>query len=556
MADRNTPSAGMTDNPSAHDPEMPYEEPFHAELNAHGSYNTIHFVLRLSPEVHRILREAGIDDYGLRAFEPTTARAFSTVLHETVHWWQHIGTTYGFMLSLMYPGQSHHNHRHLKALLKSVGFKKSIRQLAASLPQGAMGTPSSTANIIINNHFDLAVFATFTRDAQAAEFISSKGMFDGGGHAFRITFQNVLALLSATFDPGCKVIPNAREWEAEFSTFKTKEVPGFYYGGKVLIWPIGAKEIFEGQARFSQLQYLALGAGGELEWDDFRAAGMLEGVYIAAFNHFLEVTGLPWPETVDHATTALFLVVCDIALNPGNAFPYPLSDDKEIIHIVANPGARFTLMCRAIRQQMPLGSFEVKNYTREEYVALADKLCALTGVPTPIAIAKTFTAWSESGTLAPLMSEYEAYDYLPVNAPIRVVFSHFLAFMRDKHRHPEFFCWPGAWMAGERAGDLAAELMERHGALFVDKEFEEGVFPRFRKGIAEEKIRKVFETFYATNVTYDLTNQWIARSGRFTYDFRWLVGAKPILEVKGYADRHFASLFGVQPDDAELMLDA
>ena len=60
-------------------------------LNARGLYNPFQFVLRLSPQVHRRLEAlpngmvamSGIDFEGLQAF--------STYLHETIHWWQHAG---------------------------------------------------------------------------------------------------------------------------------------------------------------------------------------------------------------------------------------------------------------------------------------------------------------------------------------------------------------------------------------------------------------------------------------------------------------------------------
>src|SRR5258708_5379015 len=59
---------------------------FDAVLGAHGTYNTLKFVLRLSPRIHRLLstRPAGIYSSGEIGFEH--AQAFSTLLHETVHW--------------------------------------------------------------------------------------------------------------------------------------------------------------------------------------------------------------------------------------------------------------------------------------------------------------------------------------------------------------------------------------------------------------------------------------------------------------------------------------
>ncbi|CDK71709.1 hypothetical protein [Klebsiella pneumoniae IS22] len=41
--------------------------------------------------------------------------------HETIHWWQHVGSVSGIILSLCYPAQIHINHVHLKDLLKKWG---------------------------------------------------------------------------------------------------------------------------------------------------------------------------------------------------------------------------------------------------------------------------------------------------------------------------------------------------------------------------------------------------------------------------------------------------
>jgi hypothetical protein len=112
---------------------------FRATLKGRGLYNTFHFVLRLSPAVHQklgtlpngIVTSEEIDLEGLEAF--------STFLHETIHWWQHVGSTYGLMLSLTYPTQAHGNYNHLRNLIQQVGLKKSIRELAETLPGGGQG---------------------------------------------------------------------------------------------------------------------------------------------------------------------------------------------------------------------------------------------------------------------------------------------------------------------------------------------------------------------------------------------------------------------------------
>src|SRR3546814_4282094 len=105
------------------------------------------------------------------------------------------------------------------------------------------------------------------------------------------------------------------------------------------------------------------------------------------------------------------------------------------------------------------------------------------------------------------MEEHRTFDYGAVNLPVRVLFSHFLSFMRDKLLTPEFFCWPGAWMAGERASDQVGVLFARHAALFMDKENDDGIFPRIHPERDVRLVQKMFDSFYAVNITYDMTDQ-------------------------------------------------
>src|ERR1700686_3918424 len=87
---------------------------FAACLNAHGLYNTLQFVLRLSPRVHELLDAVPSGVYAAGEIDAETIQAYSTYLHETVHWWQHMGSTTGLIFSLCYPSQSHANGEHLR----------------------------------------------------------------------------------------------------------------------------------------------------------------------------------------------------------------------------------------------------------------------------------------------------------------------------------------------------------------------------------------------------------------------------------------------------------
>ena len=115
----------------------------HEDLNdetLHGLYNSFQFVLRLSPEIHRRIAAlpTGIVNAPLN-FE--SVQAYSTYLHETIHWWQYIGSTFGLLMSLSYPAQAHANYNHLKQLLQAVGPQKSILRLVETHDLRGSGDP-------------------------------------------------------------------------------------------------------------------------------------------------------------------------------------------------------------------------------------------------------------------------------------------------------------------------------------------------------------------------------------------------------------------------------
>ena len=218
----------------------------------------------------------------------------------------------------------------------------------------------------------------------------------------------------------------------------------------------------EGQACFSQIQYLHFASGRRLSWDDFRTLGMLHGVYVKAFEEFLSRVELEWPSTVDHPVVALFLLICDMALNPGSGFPFSPAPHYQSFITDTVPGIRFTALSVMVRLKCPGVIGAITNYTRAEYKDVTEQLASILLDRSPLEIAETCGLWA-SGSMADLMSEYRTFDFGSVNTVARILFSHFLAFMQDKYTRPESFCWPGAWMAGERVSEELAVLFDRHG---------------------------------------------------------------------------------------------
>lgn len=384
-------------------------------------------------------------------------------------------------------------------------------------------------------------------------------MFESMGRAFNIAWSNVVGLIGSSFDPDWTLLTDPNSWTPAFD-FLESDAAGEDFAGnlfkrtdRVPVYGIGAFEIMEGQARFAQLQFLHFGSGGALDWLEFEAADMLSGPYAGAFDWFLTTTGLARPPSFDDPAVALFMLICDIALNPGAGFPMPLAFPHTLVADL-DPAARFDLLCHVVRLKYPEAVSHIRTYSREEYAAVSARLAAEAMLDPPLEIAETIATWPErSASVKEVMAEYAAYDFNPRNLSIRVLFSHFVAFMQDKALRPQTFCWPGYWLTGERVSEDLVEQFDRHGALFVDKLDDDGIFPRLRQDRNPTAIQETFDAFYGAIVLYDMVQQWIIEDGPFRYDYSWLVQHGRPEDFKGYADGHFVRAFEVHPDSAVLM---
>ena len=526
---------------------------FNACLNANGLYHSVQCVLRLSPEIHRKLANL---PHGILVsdIDPESVKALSTYLHETIHWWQHVGSTAGLMRSLSYPVQAHANYLHLKRLLELVGPVKSIlRWLEVTRRAGGPpDSPVGLANTVVNNHFDVEFYRAIATSPQSAQNIVSNKFFESLGHSYSVAYLNILLTLSATLDDNFRIITDPRQWEKEFAVLRAQRKKGYYRGSEVVLSPIGMHQIFEGQARFAQLQFLYFGSGGRVSWDEIRRMGMLSGVYVEAFEAFLRLAELEWPQSIDHPTVALFLLVCDLAINPGAGFPLTLRAFQVFIEDV-DPGMRFLLLCRSVATKCQELKMTITEYSRDQYAAATEALAISLLVDSPLAIVETVNRWAlDSEAVKTLMTEHCQFAYETANLPVRLLLAHFVAFSQDKLARPEFFCWPGAWMAGERASPEIGLLVDRHEAPFIDKPEDAGVYPRLRAEKDEAIAHKSFSTFYSTNVTYDLTRQWISKAGPFEYDYGWLSSGTSA-DFKAFGGRHFKIVYGVHPDRFDLL---
>ncbi|MFN1584657.1 hypothetical protein [Vibrio rotiferianus] len=522
-----------------------YKEDYENCYNALGLYSSVQFVLRLRYDLHLELEKFENVDVGkYNEFTANEIQAYSTYFHETIHWWQHVGSITGFILSMSYPSQTHINVQHLKEYLKYTGKVKPIRKYNEL--NATTNTPKDdefkTINTIVNNYYDIEFFRDLIIKPDLVKKHISNNYFESVGHSYHIAYSSFCNLIASCFDNENKFVPDSNEWLDKFVGLKNDKVDGYYYQSPVLIPPTGVYELFEGQARFSQLQYLHFASGGKLDWNDFEEVKMLTGVYYKSFESFLTLTESNRPASINSPLVALYMLVIDLAINPTDGFPFDILSFDTFIESV-DPGVRFYLICMSIKEKFPETKSAIQHYTSSEYFSVSEKLSQSILCYSPLEASSLITKWSkEEESLVNLMLEEQDFQFSDENLPIRLMFSRFIRFQQDKLSNPSFFCWPGFYCAG-KVDSESARLFKEHQALFTDKK-DGDIYPSILVGKKEENILETFNKFYSWVSVYDLTKQWISKDGDFSYDYFWLTSQYSMDDLETWSDHYFHQIFG------------
>ncbi len=525
-------------------------------LNAHGMYETMRFVLRLSPRNHELIDSLKFGQQSVGDISSEALQAYSTYIHETVHWWQHVGSTSGLLLSLSYLGQTHSNMNELHEVIATFGLKKPLKRWVDEvlLREGHSAQAKlASANIAINNTLDVEYYKLYAHNPKKnAPWLIKQQHFESIGHGYHIAYGQLVGMLSDVIDPEFLVLPSAKHWEDQFARLTQEQCEGFYYGSPVRVPAVGLHAIYEGQARFVQLQFLNSTHTKTPSCQDWRDMGYLSGIYVEAFDQFLALSKSDWPEEINDPIIGLFLLICDLAINPTRGFSLDIESFEDFITDV-DVGVRFTRLSLAVAN-LPHLRNAIRSYSREEYVSVSEQLTAEVGYDHPIAALEAVSLWiDQSPRLDRLMSEHKTFEFEQTNLPVRVFLSHFVSFARDKLLHPEFFCWPGVWMVGERISDQTTELWLRHLSLFSDRGDKPGVYARNWPDRDEKTVKVMFERFYGIMALYDLTRQWILKDGPFVCNYDWLAENYSQEHADAWANDSFKQIYGVNLKDFEIL---
>ncbi len=524
---------------------------FPRDKRIQGTYDRRRFVLSLSDDIHHLLQisDAEKGEVYFSALDSKTAQAFSTYLHETIHWWQHIGASAGFLQTLIYPAVIHLNYERLVKVLHDYGPKKSVLKLLER-EQWKLSPSVDNLNVVINNMKDADFFIAAMQSPDNLQYLGQDKYFEGRGHGFLISYIAIMSALSP-FDPDFTVLPDPRTWESMLSTRKNERATEYFYGSTIRVPPIGLHALLEGQARFSQMQYLFQASEQKLDWEDFRNAGMLGSIYVEAFELFLLLTATKLPENVLSSAVGLFLLICDLSINPTDGFPLPVRSFDTFVDDV-DPGTRFMKLCQCAKDKSTLFS-EIKDFSRSEYLKVSEELCDLADFTNPMtALDAIASSTLKSPTLNQIVKEGESLSFENESMALRLLIAKFILFSKDKQSNPEFFCWPGARMTENLPHARATHLFREHQSLFTNRSDKRGIYPRLMTGIDPKNCIKTLTDFYQSTFVYDMTRQWTLEGGVFDLSFDWLTDGDNEV-VFQWANKLFHTVFNYRPEDFEVL---
>lgn len=481
-------------------------------------------------------------------------QASSTYIHENIHWWQHIGSNFGYIFSLAYPAFTHISNENLKNAISQGIACKSIKKFDEEYYKNNSKSDLKDINIILNNYHDLEYAKSFALDNNNIKYIlKDKRFFLNIGHCYHILWSSTVHTLADTLDRYYTFLPNTNHWVKHFRELEKSRAVGFFIDSPVQISPLGIKAIYEGQAIFNQMQYLTKVLNRNLTYTDFINAGLLYGIYLTAFDLFLNITKLQKPISLLDSQVGLFLIICDISINPNNGFPLEIYDYENFIS-KNDPGIRFTNLCLAISKKSNYYVNKLNSYSKDEYILLSKELSDSIGCKCPYEGIKNVLDWSIKKEVKQVLKEESDSKYSFENLPIRLMFSKYFRFQEDKIKYPHIFCWFGYHSLSENTNiefNIMNSLYKKHHALFID-DYDNEIKPVLFEGKPQKNIVDSFNAFYNFNLFYDLVLQWVSKEGEFNFDYKWLANNRSDSFIP-FIKEQFKMQYNISLDDIKVV---
>jgi len=528
-----------------------YESSFmaHAKAEWMGLIDPMTFVLRVNPDIDALIRG---EQQTILASNWSSEKkvAVAVFTHEMMHWWQLVGTTIGLLHAACINVQSNI----LTSLLRDWVQHYEPRKSAFLAFRDAMVRRANPEMQLLYNvvgrWMDLEFWSALMDQRSAAYRVVDKPFFDSSGKTLiRAAFYSLHQLLSL----GGNAMQRAEwfnQWLDEAERLAQGPNEDFTGVGILRGLRIGGREILEGQARLTEIQYLHHLSAGQLRFQQLEDMGYLDKVYGHALREFVRLAGVPWPTHPLHPSVGLCLLACDFALTSPLPYPAPLTDLSSIVRD-CHPGVRFVEICRTIARN-PDGWIKRFEYTREVH---SEFTAALEPSPQKLSTAEVANRcvafWEQLPDLRPIIDGAIDAALQPPATSLKFLLRKHVAFMRDKRTSPHLFCWYGALFTEVM---LLKQGFIRHGPPLLSVGTSGQIFgtPALDEGTSRDP-EAILYNFLITQGMNDIVRQWISGSGPFIFKYDWIDPRQPEVFWRTALGDYFAEMYGIPIDSIKIL---
>jgi hypothetical protein len=319
----------------------------------------------------------------------------------------------------------------------------------------------------------------------------------------------------------------------------------FFNEGEVVSLPLGMQDLLEGQARVSEIQYRDL-AHKDLPWEEANSAGWLEGIYGQAYRVFLQVTGMAPPRSPLEDQVWLFLLLCDIALNPDQGYAFKVEID-DAFPAVVHPGIRFVRLCKAVARDHSIAN-RVADLSIDAYQSVTAALCDQLGWRSPNAIHRHVVA--SLGNVEKFRNtrdDVRAGRWDHHHLPFRLYLCLHEQMLNERIERPHYFCWIANYLSLSNKASMGREADIRE---WLDRNLPPFEMPLggslseiavSRPDLSRDQEERLISIYFSSLAVTDLQRQWLARSGNMVLSFSWQAQLTPELEedIRATFERNF-----------------
>ena len=480
-----------------------------------GSFDPLVKVTTLAPSLAQQLDTRGgeLPPTSVERGGSDAVRAYATALHETVHWWQMIGTTTGLITGLTTATQATACAPYLAEAIEAVA--KPVLGFLQAHPEQVSSEHSAWK--AASRWRDLEVGYALTVDPLHAFYQLQKNpfLYESVGYALAQHVATTTSFIEQVVGEHSLPMPDKEEWTRFITKARESGARGFELGTLAKM-KLGARHLFEGQARMVELCYRER-AVERRSLIEFAEDGWLDGHYGAAFEYFLKSLGREMPEDPQDPLASLFLLACDYALNPESGYPSPTGPAEAWVQST-HPGLRFERLCSVAALHLPELEETLEKLSRRRY----EDVCAV--------LAKA-TGWSAPHDVARVIGErvatHDLWGSLPASTDTaaHLVLAAHQSFCATKAELPHFFCWPAAYLTDESdSGDeLEAfqRLLELYSPPFHTGLEGGGVDTAHLPELEPGHQQKAVSDYFRATAIYELMRQWLAQDGPFRFEYSW-----------------------------------